>query len=129
MATWESLLQYIRSHYQVAGEGPGAVRLMFDLGNGRSQNVVVSGKQVGDFEYLAIWTPVCHESQISAREALLRNTNMALGALALVEDGTMILRHTAPLKDLDVDEFEVPLRALTQAGDMLEQQFGTADQY
>jgi hypothetical protein len=129
MATWNDLRQYIYSHYQVTEEAPGVVRLVFDLGNGRIQNVFVSGKMMGDFEYLVIWTPVCHESQISAREALLRNMNMPIGALALVDDGTVILRHSAPLKDLDADEFDVPLRALTGAGDMLEQQFAMVDQY
>ena len=129
MATWESLRQYIHSKYQVADEAPDGLRLIFDLGNGRKQNVVVVGKTMGNYEYMAIWTPVCNESQLSARDALLRNATMPLGALALAPDGTVILRHTAPLKDLDPDEFDVPLGALTQAGDMLEREFTMADQF
>lgn len=42
-------------------------------------------------------------------------------------DGTMILRDTVLLKDLDVDEFEVPFQAITQAGDMLQYEFLRAD--
>jgi hypothetical protein len=129
MATWESLRQYIHSRYQVTDEAPGVIRLMFDLGNGRSQNVFVSGKAAGAFEYMDIWTPICHESQISARDALVRNATMPIGALGLVPDGTIILRHSAPLKDLDVDEFEVPLQGLTQAGDMLEQELSVGDRF
>jgi hypothetical protein len=129
MATWENLRQYIHSKYQVADEAPGVVRMMFDVGGGRSQNVFVSGKTMGDFEYLVIWTPICHESQMPARDALVRNAGMPIGALALAPDGTMILRHSAPLKDLDIDEFDMPLSALTQAGDMLERQFSMTDQF
>jgi hypothetical protein len=129
MATWEDVRQYIHTNYRVADEAPGVVRMIFDLGNGRAQNVFVSSKAVGAYEYLSIWTPVCHESRMPARDALVRNADLTLGALALAPDGTMILRQSVPLKDLDIDEFEVPLRTLTQLGDMLEQQYAVADQY
>jgi len=129
MATWNDLRQYIYSQYQVTQEAPGVIRLMFSLGNGRTQNVLVSGKQAGAFEYFVIWTPICHESQISAREAMLRNATMSIGALGLTPDGTVILRWSAPLKDLDPDEFKVPLQGLVMAGDMLEQEFTGADRF
>jgi hypothetical protein len=129
MATWNDLRQYIFSNYQVTQEAPGVIRLIFNLGNGRTQNVLVSGKQAGAFEYFVIWTPICHESQISARDAMVRNATMSIGALGLVPDGTVILRWSAPLKDLDPDEFDVPLQGLAIAGDMLEQEFSGADRY
>lgn len=129
MATWNDLRQYIHSQYQVFDEAPDVIRLIFNLGNGRTQNVLVSGKQAGAFEYFVIWTPICDESQISARDALVRNATMSIGALGLVPDGTVILRYSAPLKDLDVDEFNVPLQGLTMAGDMLEQEFSGADRF
>jgi len=129
MATWESLRQYIYSRYQVLEEQPGVLRMMFDVGDGRTQNVLVSGKNVGAFEYMVIWTPICHESQISARDALVRNASMPIGSLGLVPDGTIILRHSAPLKDLEPDEFEVPLQAITQGGDMLERELAVADRF
>jgi hypothetical protein len=129
MATWESLRQYIYSRYQVLEEQPGVLRMMFDVGGGRTQNVLVSGKNVGAFEYLVIWTPICHESQISARDALVRNASMPIGSLGLVPDGTIILRHSAPLKDLEPDEFDVPLQAITQGGDMLERELAVVDRF
>ena len=129
MATWNDLRKYIYSQYQVTQEAPGVIRLIFTLGNGRKQNVLVSGKQAGSFEYFVIWTPICHESQIPAREAMLRNATMSIGALGIIPDGTVILRWSAPLKDLDADEFNVPLKGLAIAGDMLEQEFSGADRY
>ncbi len=129
MATWESLRQYIYSRYQVLEEQPGVLRMMFDVGGGRTQNVLVSGKSVGAFEYMVIWTPICHESQISARDALVRNASMPIGSLGLVPDGTIILRHSAPLKDLEPDEFDVPLQAITQGGDMLERELAVVDRF
>jgi hypothetical protein len=127
--TWESLRQYIHSRYQVLDEAPDVLRMMFDVGGGRTQNVLVSGKQVGAFEYMVIWTPICHESQIAARDALVRNATMPLGALGLMPDGTIILRYSAPLKDLDPDEFDVPLQGITQGGDMLERELAAADRF
>ena len=129
MATWESLRQYIHSRYQVMEEQPGVLRMMFDVGGGRTQNVLVSGKNVGAFEYMVIWTPICNESQISARDALVRNANMPIGSLGLVPDGTIILRHSFPLKDLEPDELDVPLQAITQGGDMLERELAVADRF
>ncbi len=129
MATWQDLRQYIKSRYPVMSEeGDGTLRLMFNLGNGRHQNVVVAGKMAAGLEYAVIWTPVCDEGHLPAREALARNMGMPIGALALM-DGTMILRDTVLLKDLDVDEFEVPFQAITQAGDMLQYEFLRADPY
>ena len=128
MATWNDLRQYIYSHYQVTQEAPGVIRLIFNLGNGRTQNVLVSGKQAGSFDYFVIWTPICHEGQISARDAMVRNATMSIGALGLV-DGTVILRWSAPLKDLDPDEFDVPLQGLAIAGVMLEKEFTGADRF
>ena len=52
-----------------------------------------------------------------------------IGSLGLVPDGTIILRHSAPLKDLEPDEFDVPLQAITQGGDMLERELAVADRF
>ena len=129
MATWNDLRQYIKSRYPIMSEeSDGTLRLLFNLGNGRQQNVVVAGKVAAGIEYAVIWTPVCDEGYLPAREALSRNMGMPIGALALM-NGTMILRDTVLLKDLDADEFEVPFQALTQAGDMLQQEFLGADPY
>ena len=129
MATWYDLQQYIKSRYPIMSEAPdGTLRLLFTLGNGRQQNVVVAGKVAAGIEYAVIWTPVCDEAHLPAREALIRNMGMPVGALGLM-DGTVILRHTVLLKDLDADEFEVPFQALIQAGDMLQAEFLHADTY
>jgi hypothetical protein len=52
---------------------------------------------------------------------MVRNATMSIGALGLV-DGTVILRWSAPLNDLDPDEFDVPLQGLAIASDMLEKE-------
>jgi hypothetical protein len=36
MATWNDLRQYIHSQYQGFDEAPGVIRLIFNLGNGRT---------------------------------------------------------------------------------------------
>ena len=129
MATWESLCRYIKSRYKVADYDLNQLRLIFDLGNGRSQNVIVGKQMLGDDEWAEIWTPICNEGEISAREALLRNRQMVVGALALVKDGPVIFRHSLPLRDLDIAEFEVPFHMIINFGDKLEQDFTEVDKY
>jgi hypothetical protein len=60
---------------------------------------------------------------------MVRNATMSIGALGLMPDGTVIRRWIAPLKDLDADEFNVPLQGLAMADDMLEQELSGADRF
>src|SRR5437660_6807994 len=39
MATWSSLTEYVRSRYKIADEKPGSMKLIFDVGDLRSQVV------------------------------------------------------------------------------------------
>jgi hypothetical protein len=129
MATWQDLRQYIKSRYPIASEASdGTLQMVFDLGNGRHQNVVGAGHMAAGLEFAVIWTPVCDEAHLPAREALTRNMSMPVGAFGMM-NGTMILRDTVLLKDMQPDEFEMPFQAITQAGDMLQSEFLGADPY
>jgi hypothetical protein len=127
MATWESLRRYIKSAYNVTDDDLDHLRLIFNVGNGRTQNVIVAKQMLGEDEWAEIWTPICEESQISARDALLRNAQIVVGAIGLLEGGGVIFRHSIPLKDLDLPEFEVPFHMITHYGDKLEQEFAGVD--
>jgi hypothetical protein len=127
MADWTSLCGYIRNRYKITEDKIDMITLIFDTGSGRSQRVLVS--DAGN-NWAQISTAVCEEQQVSARDALVRNSQMRIGGLALVDGGPVIFRHSFPLATLDVEEFEEPLEMVVKYGDQLARELaGGADRF
>lgn len=129
MASWESLRSYIKSNYNIGMDDLEMLGLDFQLPNGRTQKVFVRKMMLGTEEWAEIGTPVCQEEDISPRAALLKSGEMIVGGLVLWQDGTVLFRHSLPLKDLDVDEFEAPFQLAVQFGDALERELVGVDRY
>src|SRR5262249_35916867 len=129
MATWEGLRSYIKSNYVIGMDEPEVLGLDFTLDDDRSQKVLVRKMMLGPDEWVEIATPVCQESELSARDPLVRNAQMVVGGLALDSDGTIYFRHSLPLKDLDIDEFVVPFHLAVSFGDELEREIVGANRY
>jgi hypothetical protein len=127
MADWNGLRSYIKSNYKVAEDNLTSLALVFEVDSGRSQAVLVS--ELGDTGWADVSTAVCDESQITPRDALIRNAKMAVGGLALIEGGPVIFRHAFRLADLDPGEFEVPLGIAVEFGDKLERELAGTDRY
>jgi hypothetical protein len=127
MANWNALRSYVKSNYNIADDNLDSLRLIFDTGSGRSQVVFVS--KIGDTGWAQVSTAVCEESQINPRDALIRNSQMTVGGLALVDGGPVIFRHAFPLADLDPAEFEIPLGIAVNFGDELERELTGADRF
>jgi hypothetical protein len=119
MATWESLRGYVISNYTIARDDADAIGLRFRTEGDRSQVIMVRKADLGGFEWAQIVTPVAQADQVDARDALVRSGNMVVGGLA-IEGDLLVFRHSIPLKDLDVDEFEIPLGVAVNFGDELE---------
>src|SRR5947209_10249186 len=129
MATWETLRNYIKSQYTVSKDELTIMSLQFDVGNGRSQVVVVAKAMLGQHEWAQIRTPVCAEADLNPRDALLRNFGFVVGGLSMMEDGTIWFGHSVPLKDLDIDEFEIPFQLAVGLGDELERELAGVDRF
>jgi hypothetical protein len=129
MANWEALRRHIKSNYKITDDQLDMLALLFDVGDGRTQIVFVRKMMLGDLEWAEITTPVCTEADITPRDALLRNSDLVVGGLALMDTGTVMFRHSLPLKDLDVDEFEVPFHVIINFGDRLEQELAVVDRF
>lgn len=128
MANWDALRSYVKSKYKVADDEGTVLRLLFELDGGRSQMVFVSRcGEIGDSEWADVWTPVAKESQVNLRDLMLRNSKTVVGGLGLLNDGTVIFRHSFPLADLDPSEFEAPLNVAVLFGDRLESELTGAD--
>ena len=128
MASWDGLRSYIKSNYVVGMDELDMLGLDFAFADGRSQKVVVSKMMLGGAEWIEIATPVCKESDISLRDALSRSGNMVVGALVLKDD-VIYFKHSLPIKDLDIDEFEIPFQLAVGFGDQLEQELVGVDRY
>jgi len=131
MASWEGLRSHIKSNYNVAGDELEFMMLGFQLDSGRTQKIVVRKLTLGRDEWAEISSPVCRVADIDPGEALRRNGQMVFGGLAVADwDNEMVIfRHSLPLKDLDVDEFEVPFHVAVNFADALEQELTGGDQF
>jgi hypothetical protein len=127
VADWNALRNYIKSNYKVAQDDLDVLHLLFETERGRTQKVLVS--KLGDSNWAMVSTAVCDEGEIDPREALIKNFNMVIGGLALVDGGPIVFRHSFPLSDLDPREFEEPLRMAVEYGDDLERQLSVGDRY
>jgi hypothetical protein len=130
MADWASLRSYIKSNYKIVADELNSLTLHFEAGGGRTQVIVVSiSGEVGGSEWAEISTAVCAESEINPRDALIRNSQMIVGGLALIQGGPVVYRHSFPLVNLDLPEFDIPLRAVVVFGDRLEQELAGGDRF
>jgi hypothetical protein len=131
MATWKGLRSYINSKYTVATDQPEFMMLGFDLGGGRSQQVIVRKLMLGDDEWAEIASPVCAVGSIDPLEALRTSGQVVVGGLALADwdESLVVFRHSFPIKNLDEEEFEIPFQVVTTHADRLEQQFTGGDSY
>jgi hypothetical protein len=130
MADWNALRNYIKAEYKVSADDLNSLKLLFALDGGRSQLVVVEKiGEVGNSEWALISTAVCEEGDIDPRDALVKNSEMIVGGLALIDGGPVIFRHSIRLADLDPGEFDEPLRVAASFGDSLERELSTADKF
>jgi hypothetical protein len=114
--------------HQITQEAPGVIRLMFqyrERPDSERPGFGETGRCIRVLRHLYANLP---REPALRPEAMVRNATMSIGALGLVE-GTVILPWSAPLKDLDADEFDVLLQGLAIVGDMLEQAFSGADRF
>lgn len=130
MADWNALHNYITQNYKITEDDFKSVKLIFNLDGGRSQLVMVHhGGELEGSDWAVLSTAVCEESDISHHDALVRNSQMLMGGLALVEGGPVIFRYAIRLADLDPAEFETPLKVTVLFGDELERELSTLDRY
>ncbi|MBT9256802.1 hypothetical protein KMZ32_13290 [Phycicoccus sp. MAQZ13P-2] len=136
MADWNAVIGYMRSNYKVAEEyrdGLGEVdglRLLFDVGNLRSQLVYLWHQtlQQGEEHWVKISSPFAKASETDLHSVMRSAGEMVCGGVAAVGD-LLVVSHTAPLANLDINELERPLMLVLHSADRLEQEFGSGDTF
>lgn len=131
MATWQQLQGYIRERYDVTViPETGAVFGKFDLGDGRTQSVLVAQAIDGSNgeEWAKIESIVGRADQVNLSALLELIRFQLVGGLAKNDDYVTV-RHSIPLGSMSADEFEGPLAAVLETADYLERSVGPVDRY
>ncbi len=135
MASWDDLVAYVRDEYDVVRDEPDEIRVRLGYGGEphaeRRAQVVVIAREVMDRkeDWVQIATPFARIDQVDLREVLteIGNTLVVGGAVLMGE--YVVLRHSLPLLNLDINEFTDPLELVTGSAELLEEQFTGRDDY
>lgn len=130
MATWAVLKNYILGNYKVAHDDENVIKLVFDVGDLRSQAVFLwrASLMNGDEDWVQVESPIGSLADIDLRQALSLTEGMVCGGLSLARD-LVVVRHAVPLTNLDINEIERPLILVTTTADRLEKQLLGGDSY
>lgn len=128
MATWADLSGYIRTQFKIARDDGTVIKLIFDVGDGRSQVVVVASETLADVEWAAIASPFAKAAGADLLEVLEVAGGFLAGGIVKIGDELWV-RHSVPLPSLDREDFSEPLAFVTHAADILEQRFSSGDSY
>lgn len=136
MATWAQLVAFMVNEYEILGEEPDEVRILIryhasddDVAE-RSQVVSVTREVMdGRAEWVQIASPFAKAGQVDLRAVLAEvGHTTVVGGVALVGE-YVVLRHSLPLVNLDINEFVDPLALVAGSAEILEQHFIGRDEF
>lgn len=121
MATWNDLAAYVRANYKIASEEDGMIKLVFEVSNLRSQIVMLWSVTPtnSNEEWVQIESPIGEFSSVDVVRAVREAGSIICGGIASVAE-IVTFRHSVPLLNLNINEFERPLAVVTTTADRLE---------
>lgn len=130
MTTWTDVINFVRTRYEVLEDSDGWLRFRLQGPGERTQQVTVHHIDALDGgAWVEISSPVGWADEIDLRRLLELAGSSPVGGAAVV-DGVALLKHTAPLEDLSIEqEFERPLKSVVARADALEQDLTKADEF
>ena len=130
MATWREVENYLSSNYQIEKIDHNVVSINFGLNDGRSQLTFISGHLLDDAEdaFVSFSSPFARVDQISPQQLANCMADTQTGSFARFGDW-YVLRHNAPLGNLDANEIEWPLKWVTVMADLTERSLGLGDNF
>jgi hypothetical protein len=119
MANWTELKQFLYNNYKIDNDSGDSLRMLFDVGNGRSQFI-----SVHNFDPLVTFSaPFGKITDI--QPATVLKSGVPFGVAQIGEFYTLI--HTAWLATLDELEVHAPIQFLVLRADALEQELTGKD--
>ena len=122
MATWDDLVKFVRSEYEIIEHRDDELRILIEYEEQRSQVVIIGRDVLDEREDWVQLASVCGPAANADLHRLLAeiaNTCVLGGAVIMGEH--VVLRHSVPLKNLDINEFNDPLIFLAETADHLEE--------
>jgi len=130
MTTWNDLTLFVKNKYKISDEQPNMIKLIFETGGMRSQVVILWHMTLanGSEEWVQIESPFGELGSIDLAQALQAVGNTVCGGMALF--GNMVtFRHSLPLENLNINEFESPLALVTTTADQFEKTLVGGDKF
>lgn len=131
MASWDDLVAYVRSEYQVIEDQPEEIRIEIEYEDeGRSQVIMICREVLDKREEWVQVASICGRvSEVDLRKLLeeIGLTSVVCGAVIMGDH--VVLRHSLPLENLDINEFIDPLNFVAGTADHLEEVFFGGDGY
>lgn len=131
MASWGELKAMVKERYNVEEVDAGFLRLVFAVGDqGRSQIVTLarfSNDNTGE-EWVGISSPVGKIGEVSIELAARKAFEVLCGGIVVIND-LICLHHSAPLVNLDMNEFLRPLSIIMNQADAIEAALSGGDRY
>lgn len=130
-------MAFIRHEYEILEDEPDEIRILIrypdddeDEKSGRTQMVLVAREVLDQREdWVQIASPFARAHEVDLRAVLEEvGRTTVVGGVAMIGD-YVVLRHSLPLINLDINEFVDPLEMVTGAAEMLERQFIGRDKY
>ena len=137
MATWAELVAFVRQEYEIIGEEADEIRILIRYASddeddqpGRTQTVVVARDILDRREdWVQIASPFARAHEVDLRAVLETVGNNTVVGGVVVIDGYVVLRHSLPLINLDINEFVDPLVLVTGSAEVLERRFSRGDDF
>jgi len=135
VADWGDLVAYIRHTYDVVRDEPDEIRVRLMFGadedtEGRAQIMVIAHEILDMKEdWVQIATPFARADELDLLDVLTEIGNTIVVGGAAVMGDHIVLRHSLPLINLDINEFIDPLELVAGAAELLEQIFTGRDDY
>jgi hypothetical protein len=130
MATWNDVVNHLKAEHNCNQVSAEILTITFDMGNGRSQLVIVESDgndKIGEFACVS--SPVGSIKNLNKLEAYCREaTNWVMGGIVIGGE-YILLRDSFPLLNLDVNELQASLLVILAAADQIEAKVTGGDTY
>jgi hypothetical protein len=130
VATWGDLVAFVRSEFRVTRVEPDEIRIELEFDDERRQAVIVQ-REILDKreEWVQIASPCGKAAEVNLLGLLTELGNAAVVGGAVVMGEYVVIRHSLPLENLQINEFVDPMTLLAGTADELEEMFTGGDGY
>jgi hypothetical protein len=131
VATWADLVSFIHREYQVEEETSDELRILVEYEEDDRSQVILIYREIANRteEWVQVASVCGHADEVNLRQLLeeIGSTTVVCGAVIMNEH--VVLRHSLPLENLDLNEFVEPLHFVADTADHLEEKFFGGDGY